>query len=437
MPFIAEHMDFNGYQGKNLAAGVEGTDAVRMDQLTPIANEVQDLLASLANYVQTSQFGNLFASAAQNADLFSGSQVNAAIVAALAGLPDPAERLGGIAVKDFVMGTLAEAEALAATLGLTASDSGSIDDAAQSCLLVVSPSIAETGLYQLRTNGTLFKMNSDLFTAGLGYYTEFVAVAGATRRGRQFAVVEMVEAAEQFQVVEVPYTDEYMGLGPITVSYVDKTINFRFSAADFIVDQQGEFQLLPALKRSIEEIPEIKVDLEALTQVVQDLNDSLSNQISQLSSTVQNLSQTVDGQAQNISSLQSSLGEALSRLAQLEIDALRVSDFAKNQEIWFYQTGNGPVIGYVKDDQGQWNPAPNSLVQAIAETTNHVEVRIAHGRGVPVTPIYSYTDINGERLRSTHLYGIEAITDSSVNVLVEKDKRVKLTFPAGVKARSV
>lgn len=434
MPFITEAIDFNDYKGINLAAGVDPRDAVRMDQLTPVVTDVQNLIEGLTNYVQTTQFGSMFTTAAQNANLFNGTQVSDAIAAALAGLPQPEERLGGVAVKDFVLGTLAEALALAPTLGLTASDSGNIDDAAQSCLLVISPSMAETGLYQLKTDGTLDKLNEELFGSGLGYYTEFVAVASASRRGRQFAIVNMDEATYQFQAVEVPYTDEYVGLGPITVSQVNKSINFRFSAADFVVDSQGEFQLIPALKNAILSIPQISQDLDALEQVVQDLNTSLSSQISALSAEIQALGTTVSGHTQNISSIQTSLGNALSRLAQLEIDALRISDFAKNQEIWFYQTGNGPVIGYVQDGQGQWNPAPNSLVQALTETTSHIEVKINHGRGVPVTPLYSYTDMNGTRLKSTHLYGIEAIDDASINVLVEKDKRVKLSFPAGILA---
>lgn len=432
MPFIAEQMNFNGYRGVNLEAGVDPRDAVRVDQLTPVIADLQNLINGMSNYVQTSQFGPMFTTAAQNADLFSGTQVNTAIAAALAGLPQPDERLGGVAVKDFVMGTLAEAIALTPTLGLLASDSQDIDDAAQTCVLVISPDIAETGLYQLQTDGSLFKLNESLFVSGLGFYTEFVAVASANRRGRQFAIVAMTEATYQFQAVEVPYTDEYMGVGAITVSAVNKTINFRFSAADFVVDNQGEFQLLPALRDAALRVPQLEQDLNALEQVVQDLNTSLSNQISALSLEIQNLGSTVSGHTQNISSLQVDLGGALTRLAQLEIDALRISDFAKNQEIWFYQTGSGPLIGYVQDGAGQWNPAPNSLVQAIGETTSHIEVKINHGRGLPLTPLYSYTDLNGTRLKSTHLYGIEAIDDMSINVMVEKDKRVKLSFPAGI-----
>jgi hypothetical protein len=223
-----------------------------------------------------------------------------------------------------------------------------------------------------------------------------------------------------------------MGLGPIVVSQVNKSINLRFSAADFVVDASGEFQLHSALKAAIAQIPGIAADLDALEQVVQDLNTSLSRQIAALSQQVQALAQTVSGHTQNISGLQTSIGGALARLAQLEIEALRLSDFARTQEIWLYQSGNGPLLGYVKDVQGNWNLALGDLVDVMAETTSHFEVQINHGCGVPTTPIYSYTDANGRRLKSTMWYGIEAIDDLSTNIMIEKDKRVMLTFPATI-----
>jgi hypothetical protein len=432
MTFITANINCQDYKLTNLALGVDPKDSVRMDQLSPVVADVQNLISGMSNYVQSAQFPALFTTAAQNADLWNGTQVNTAIAAALAGIPEAEARLGGVAVKDFVLGTLAEAQALAPTMGLTASDSNSIDDAAQSCILVVAPTIAETGLYQLHTDGTLHRLNADLFLAGLGYYTEFVAVASPTRRGRQFAVVELDSTTNQFQAVEVPYADEYMGLGPIVVSQVNKSINFRFSASDFVVDAQGEFQLHEALKQAIGQIPGLASDLNALEQVVQDLNDSLSSQIATLSQEVQALAQTVSGHTQNISGLQTSLGDALARLAQLELNALRIADFARTQEIWLYQSGNGPLMGYVKDAQNNWNPAPSNLVNVIVETTSHFEVQINHDRGVPSTPIYSYTDANGTRLKSTMFYGIEAIDDSSINLMVEKDKRVMMTFPASI-----
>jgi hypothetical protein len=432
MPFITQNIDCQEYKLTNLALGVEPKDSVRFDQLSPVVADVQNLIAGMSNYVQSAQFPALFTTATQNADLWNGTQVNTAIAAALAGMPEAEARLGGVAVKDFVMGTLAEAQALASTMGLTASDSNSIDDAAQSCILVIAPTIAETGLYQLHTDGTLHSLNADLFLAGLGYYTEFVAVASPTRRGRQFAVVELDSNTNQFQAVEVPYSDEYMGLGPIVVSQVNKSINLRFSAADFVVDAQGEFQLHSALRQAIAQVPGLAADLNALEQVVQDLNDSLSTQIATLSAEVQALAQTVSGHTQNISGIQTSLGSALARLAQLEIDAIRLADFSRTQEIWLYQSGNGPLVGYVKDVQGNWNLAPGDLVDVLVETTSHFEVQINHGRGVPSTPIYSYTDANGTRLKSTMFYGIEAIDNSSTNIMIEKDKRVMLTFPATI-----
>jgi hypothetical protein len=90
------------------------------------------------------------------------------------------------------------------------------------------------------------------------------------------------------------------------------------------------------------------------------------------------------------------------------------------------------LMGYVKDAQNNWNPAPSNLVNVIVETTSHFEVQINHDRGIPLTPIYSYTDANGTRLKSTMFYGIEAIDDSSINLMVEKDKRVMMTFPASI-----
>lgn len=434
MAFLTQDIECQDYKLVNLAKGVNPKDSVRFDQLSPVVNDVENLISGLANYVQSSQFPNLFTQAAAAADLVSNTQVNTAIAAALAGIPAADERLGGVAVHDVFLGTLAQAAAAAAGLGLTPLDSGDIEDSVQSGLLVVSPVLAESGLYQLRTDGTLFNLNPALMARRLGYYTEFRVVPANGRRGRQFAVSALDELNNQFQPVEIPYVDEFMGLGPIVVRNVDKSINFNFSAADFVLGSGGEFQLLPAIRQAIVQIPGIAENLTALEGVVQDLNDSLSQQIQSLTQTVQGLSQTVSGHAQNISGIQTSLGDALARLVTLEQNAIVISDFARTQEIWFFNAGDGPTIGYVQAQDGQWNPAPIALLEVLAETTSHLEIRVNHDRGVPVQPIYSYTDLAGTRLKSTMFYGIEALSDNSINILVEKEKRIKLTFPAGLRS---
>jgi hypothetical protein len=434
MSFLTQNINCQDYKLINLEKGTDAKDSVRFDQLTPVIADVENLISGLTNYVQSAQFPNLFNAAAAAGDLFSGTQVNTAIATALAGLPAAEDRLGGVAIHDAILGTLAQAQAAVSGLGLTPMDSGDIEDAVQSGVLVVSPNIAESGLYQLQTNGQLVNLNAALMARNLGYYTEFVVVASNGRRGRQFAVTELNEAANQFQPVEVPYTDEYMGTWPIVVSNMDKSISFNFSANDFVIGNGGEFQLLPAFKQAIAQIPGISQNLTALEEVVQDLNDSLSQQIQGLTADIQALEQTVSGHAQNISEIRTDLGDALFRLATLEQNAIVIADFAKTQEIWFFNTGNGPTIGYVQAQDGQWNPAPAALLEVIAETTSHLEIRIKHDRGVPIQPMYSYTDLNGVRLKSTMFYGIEVIADNSINVLIEKDKRVKLTFPAGVRS---
>jgi hypothetical protein len=430
MSFAASNIDFQDrYKLTNLVNGVDGGDSVAMRQLVPVLADIQAMTANMSNYVQSAQFGDLFNSARNNADLLSGSQVNAAIAAAIAGIPPAESRLASLAVKTVFEGSLADAQVAAPTMGLIASDSGDFEDASSSCVLVNSPNPAETGVYQWRTNNTLQSLNATLIAAQLGYYTRFYVITSGNRPGREYAIISLDAANNGFEVEEIPYTDEYTGLGPIVVNNQNKTINLSFSAADFVVTGGGEFQLHQAVKAALAQMPVLVQDLDALETIVNDLNANLSNQIQTLTGQVNALSQTVSGHTQNISTLQTSLGDALARIAQLEVSAMRLGDLQDTIAIWF-QAG----IPSIKNALGVWVPAPSNLVQEISGNADVGIYRIIHSRGVPILPIYAEANNQGQATRVGFIYRTIGLTPDWIELEVEKYKGVILTFPAGIKS---
>ena len=331
--FSAENISFQDrYKLTDLMNGVDDGDSVAMRQLTPLANDIQSILGSLGNYLQGSQFAGLFNQAATTANLQNNTQVQAAIANALAALPEAESRLASVACKVVYQGSLATmTAAILNGFGLTASDAGNIDDASTSCVLVDSPIAGETGLYQLNTTGSLTSLNPALFAANMGYYTRFYIIDNS----REFAIRQLNAASNGLEVEEIPYTDEFSGLGPIVVSNLNKTVNLKFKATDFVVDADG-LNLHPALISAIGEIPGLASTVMALESLVNDLNTTLSAQITGITGQVTILT----GQ---VSALQTKIANSFANYLEI----LFIAGAPK------VRTANG------------WESAPSGLVQEI------------------------------------------------------------------------
>jgi hypothetical protein len=404
----------NRWTFKDLINGVEDGDAVAMRQLRPVLQDIQTINGSLANYVQSSQFGPLFNQYRTSLDLQDANQVDVAIATALAGLPEPESRLASVAVKTVWQGANADlTNAIISGFGLTASDAGNIDDASTSCVLIDSPIAGETGLYQLRTNGSIQKLNAALFEAQMGYYTRFYVIDSS----REFAIRQLDTATNAIEVEEIPYTDEYAGLGPIVVSNLNKTINFSFNAAEFVMGAEG-FSLHPALKAAIDLIPGMGDAIDQVTQGLADLNAQISQQITDLTGQVTNLSGQVSSQGVSISALQTAVQAITSRLANA---------FANLQEILFL--GGVPQV---KDSSGVWTLAPNNLIQELSSDADTGIYRVNHGRGTIAIPQYFEANAQGEPQMACPIFQYGGMTQNSFDIRIEKYKPVLLVLPAGL-----
>jgi hypothetical protein len=417
MSFVTAKIDcLDRYGVENMVNGVAPGDAVAMRQLTPLISDIQAATASLANYVKTADFPTAFTHAASQASLQNQTQVSAAIAAALMGLPAPQERLASIAVKTVFTGPIASLTAtVLAGFGLTPSDAGDIDDANATCVLIDSPTAGQTGLYQLRTNGELQKLNTALFAANLGYYTRFYVIDSS----REFAIRSIDEATVAIEVEEIPYHDEYSGLGPIRVSNLNKTINLNFNANDFVMGSEAEgFSLSPAIKSALTQIPGLQSALTTLSGIVDAVNTSLSAQITQLSGEVVQLAGQVSNQGATINSVQVSVQSILDKLA---------SAFANFQEILFLS--GSPKV---RNAQGAWVPAPVSLVQEISGDSNRGTYRINHNRGSMMVPNYFRANQLGEAMQACFIFNTSAVTPNMVEMQVEKYAPVLLVLPSGL-----
>lgn len=432
-PFSASNIHFQDrYKITGLTNGVDGGDSVAMRQLLPVVADVQNLINQMGDVVMESDFANRFAAAVTSADLQNSTQVSAAIAAALSGLPEPESRLISVAVATVFQGTLADA-ANAQFPDVTPSDSLDIDDAASSCILIDSPTTGETGIYQKRTNGVLSSLNAALFAQQLGFYSRFYVIASGSRPGREFAIVALDATAGTLEIEEIPYTDEYVGLGPISVSNQNKTINLRFSANDFVlVGSENEFTLHPALRAAINLIPGLQQQFTDLEGDVEALSETLTEQVSLLTGQIQSLQQTQQLQAQNISSLQASMGDLLARLATLEVTALRKSHVAGPMDVYF-QSGS-PML---KNAQGMWEAAPPAIVQQIGGTADNGIYLITHNRGLTSFPDYWECNASGSPVARCVAYQIVAFTENTLSVQVETYKNVMLMFASGIKAAAL
>jgi hypothetical protein len=425
----------NRYRLTGLNRSTENGEAVVHEQLTDLNQDILNVVQSLSNYIPTQQFASLFGTASQNANLFNGSQVDAAIAAALAGIPAAESRLVAVAVKDVVIGTLADAVAALPTLGLVANDSLYHGDVYNSGILVLSDvNGSSMDILQLGTDGQLRSIKAGLLTDNINLTTEIRIVASPTRRGRTFAVIGL--DGNTITACEIPYTDEWTSgnNSPLVFNQSNKTASFSYSALDFVVSQDGKFELVQAYRDAIAEVPELVTDLAALEQAVDTLNTTLSNQITALTGRVQTLEQTTFVQDSNISTLQGQMGDALARLLQLETQAVRVSDLAKTLQIKF-AAANNSVVAYTEEN-GTWSIASAQLVQTVNATANHIIVRIAHNRGIPARPIYSRSNAQNEMLNSTDLYAVDAIDAESIVMHVENWTDSMVTFPAGLTAQA-
>jgi hypothetical protein len=419
MSFSSANIDFQSrYNLKNLANGVDGGDSVAMRQLTPLITDIQATAANLANYVKTAEFPAVFGAAANQSSLQNKTQVDAAIAAALMGLPEPESRLASVAVKTVFTGALSGLTAtILAGFGLTPSDAGNIDDANATCVLVDSPSAGETGLYQLRTNGELQKLNAALFTANLGYYSRFYVIDSS----REFAIRSIDAAVAAMEIEEIPYHDEYSGLGPIVVSNLNKTINLKFNANDFVMGSETEgFSLHPAIRASLALIPGLHSSIASLAALLDSVNASLSQQIAQITGQVVQLTGQLASHGTSISALQSSVQSILDKLA---------SSFANVQEILFVSGA-----AQVRNAQGAWVPAPPALVQEVSGDANNGIYRINHNRGILTVPNYFRANQLGEAMQACFLFNTSAVTKDMVELQVEKYAPVLLVMPAGLKA---
>lgn len=403
------------YKITGLVNGVEPGDSVAMRQLTPVVQDLQQVLSSLANYVQTADFGSLFNQFRTQNNLQSLSQVEAAIAAALTGLPEPTSRLASVAVKTVYQGNFASmTPAVIAGFGLQASDLGNIDDSNATAVLLDSPIAGETGLYQLSTNGQMVSLNPGLIEANLGYYTRFYVIDSS----REFAIRSLDLVASTLEVEEIPYVDEYTGLGPINVSNLNKTINLNFSALDFILGAEG-LALNPDIREALDLIPGFQQAIDTVSDLLSDLNATLSNQITQLTGQITQLTGQVTGQGNSISALQSTVQTLLDQMA---------SAFAQVQEILFL---NG--VPNVRSGQG-WIPAPSSLVQELSGDLDNGLFRISHNRGIKTVPSYFEANQLGEVQRACYLFDLTSVTDSAVELRIEKYKPVLVMLSSGLNA---
>jgi hypothetical protein len=411
MTFSAENISFqNRYKNTNLVNGVDPGDSVAMRQLTPLAQDIQQTIASLANYVKTADFGAIFNQFRGQANLQDLSQVEAAIAAALSGLPEPSSRLASVAVKTVHQGNLASlTPAVIAQFGLQASDSGDIDDVNVTAILLDSPVAGESGLYQLRTNGQMQSLNAALVAANIGYYSRFYVIDSS----REFAIRELDLTAGTIEVEEIPYVDEYTGLGPVVVSNLNKTINLNFSALDFVMGTDG-FSLNPSIRSALALIPGLQQAIDTVSDLLSDLNTTLSNQITQLSG-------QVTTQGNSLSALQSTFQMLADQFANA---------FASVQEILFL---NG--VPNIRSAQG-WIAAPSTLVQELSGDLDKGLFRISHNRGVMTVPAYFEANQLGEVQRSCFLFDITALSDNAIEMKVEKYKPVLVLLQAGLKAYS-
>jgi hypothetical protein len=401
--FFSENISLQDrYKLTGLINGVDGGDSVAMRQLTPLTQDIQTLFNSLSNYIPTASFANLFNQARTGANLQDQAQVAAAIAAALQGLPEPESRLASVACKTQYQGTIAALTAATiAGFGLTASDDGNIDDASTSCVLIDSPIAGETGLYQLKTNGQLQKLNQALFGANMGYYTRFYVIDSS----REFAIRQLDAATNAVEVEEIPYTDEFTGLGPIVVSNLNKTINLKFKATDFVLDGDG-LNLHPAFRDAIDLIPGLQSSLTSLTTLVNDINSSLSQQITALTGQVT----TLTGQ---VSAIQNKLSNA----------------FADVLEILFLAG-----VPHTKGLTGTWDLAPSGFVQELNGDADKGLMRVTHNRGVRIRPDYFEANQAGENQAMAAGFFCGAVEPNFFEVRIEKYKPVKLMLPAGLKA---
>jgi hypothetical protein len=417
MSFSSANIDFqNRYNLNNLANGVDGGDSVAMRQLTPLIADIQATTTSLANYVKTADFPAAFGAAVTNSNIQNKTQVDAAIAAALMGLPEPESRLASVAVKTVFTGALSGlTAAILAGFGLTPSDAGNIDDANATCVLVDSPSAGETGLYQLRTNGELQKLNAALFTANLGYYSRFYVIDSS----REFAIRSIDAAAAAMEIEEIPYHDEYSGLGPIVVSNVNKTINFKFNANDFVMGSETEgFCLHPAIRSSLALIPGLQSSIASLAALLDTVNASLSEYMAEMTARVALLTGESAFHGMSISALQGYVQGIVNKLD---------SSFANVQEILFVSGA-----AQIRNAQGAWVPAPSTLVQAVSGDANNGIYRINHNRGILTIPHYFRANQLGEAMQACFLFNTSAVTKDMVEIQVEKYAPVLLVLPAGL-----
>ncbi len=383
------------YQLTGLINGTEDDHSVAYRQLKPLEQDITSIFNTLNNLPST-----LDAYRADK-DLQDEDQVLALIGQAMQNLPDVESRLASVAVKTVYQGTLTAAQAAIATFGLTASNSGDIDDSNVSCILLDSPTAGETGVYQKNLAGQLVKLNASMFAMNLGYYTRFYVIESENRPGREFAVTGLDNATSAIEVEEVPYTDEYAGLGPITVSNFNKTINLKFSALDFVVNNDGEFALVPALRQAILKVPGLETAVANLSVVVDDLVE------------------TVQLHGQSITQLQTSVQGILDKLSVAFANVTHV----------FFENG----VPKIKDQNGAWTPAPMGFAQELAGgNANRGLFRINHNRGVMTTPTYAQSDALGNPKRMAAFLDTDDMSANSIDLWVEKYTTITVSFPAGL-----
>lgn len=413
--FAASNISFQDkWRPTDLPNGVNPGDAVAFRQLMPLTQDIQNIANSLSNYVQTPQFGGLFNQFRTSGNLQDKTQVDAAIAAALMGLPEAESRLAAVAVATLYQGTIANLTAAqVATFNLVKNDSGDIEDSSNSCVLVDSPVAGESGVYQLKSNNQLQKLNTALFAANLGYYTRFYVIDTS----REFAIRSIDAPNFNIEIEEIPYVDEFTGLGPITVSNLNKTINLRFSAMDFVMGADG-FSLHPSIKDALNLIPTMRSALDSLTTGFQDLNTQVSQAITTLTGQVTTLTGTVTTQGQSISALQNALQAIQTKLTNA---------FAKYQEVLFLGG-----IANVRDGAGNWMVAPNTMVQPLSSDADTGIYRVNHNRGTIAVPSYFEANQTGEPQMACSNFQLGGLTKDSFEIRIEKYKPVLVVLPAGV-----
>lgn len=413
--FTATNISFQEkWRATDMPNGVNDGDAVAMRQLTPLAADILAISTSLGQYVKTADFGSVFNQYRTSTNLQNGTQVDAAIAAALQGLPAPESRLASVAVAKVYQGTIANlTTAMVTGFGLIPNDSGDLDDSNVSAILIDSPVAGESGVYQLKSNNQLQKLNAALFAANLGYYSRFYVIDSS----REFAVRSLDTATFGLEIEEIPYIDEYAGLGPIEVSNLNKTINLKFSALDFVMGADG-FAIHPNLKSALNLIPTLQSAVEALTTGFQDLNTQVSQAITDLTGQVTTLTGAVTTQGQSISALQNALQAIQTKLANA---------FSKYQEILFL----GGVAN-VRDAAGIWMLAPNTMVQELSSDADTGIYRVTHDRGTIAIPSYFEANQVGEPKVACQNFQLGNMTQNTFDIRIEKYKPVLVMLPAGV-----